>query len=186
MELKSDSGESHTYTLHAEDSSVPIMGPLVLWLFFLVIALIIEIISLPSLLGSNNIKELRLIAGSILYIPGCIVFPLIVSVWLGERIGRSNENFRQTLKSAIINMLYVIIIYAVVIFIIFVLLDSANISIGNANVSLAENAIASNSIISGMTNINRSFLIYDLLIPSVIIAAITPPFSLLAMLRKKS
>lgn len=119
--------ETHTKETVVENGvDVEISQPLVFWVFMLLIGVIIEAILLP-LSGSLNLSAtlkstLTSIAGWLLYLPGSIIFPLIVSIWIGERVGALRRNIASSASIGFINAVYAALIYIVSIFIIYLII----------------------------------------------------------------
>lgn len=148
-------------------SDVKIGGPMAFWLFFLLIGLAIVVI-LPALkvsyLSSASIAAL---GAYILGLPGDIILPLIVSVWIAERIGSLRKDSVKSTKLALINALYASLVYVIAIFIVYLMIYYAVPSF-TANQS------------------PQTFLIAYIAIPVAIVIVVTPLFSVLSAARRSS
>ncbi len=139
------------------NEGVSIKGPLSFWLFFLVIAAIARISQL------NSYPLIQELPAYIFYMPGCFALPLIVAIWMGERIGEVKSTIKGAMASAFINAAYIFLIYAITAFIIFAILNT-------------------------MALLPESFsklIFYDAIIPFAIIFALMPLLALLSILRRK-
>lgn len=104
---------------------IDVFGPLTFWLVILVIGVILELIIAPiaSSLGNSGLQSLVIaISGYILYLPGAVILPLVVAVWLGERVGATKNNVGPAVNIGLVNAAYTALIYAVAIFIIYLLI----------------------------------------------------------------
>lgn len=88
---------------------------------------------------------LESIAGWIIYFPGYFILPLVVAVWLGERVGASRNKVTSAMTVGLINAIYAILIYVIAMVIIYLLITAIKPSFFSASnislVSFAENAI---------------------------------------------
>jgi len=110
-----------------EKIEIDIFGPLTFWLMFLIVGLIIQLVLIPVMASNSNQNSsvssiLIEISGWILYLPGSIILPLIVGVWMGEKIGATKNKIKSAISIATINAIYTAIIYAIAIFIIYLLI----------------------------------------------------------------
>ena len=67
---------------------------------------------------------LRSIAGWIIYFPGYFILPLVVAVWLGERVGASRNKVHAALTVGLINAVYTVLIYVIAMVIIYLLVSA--------------------------------------------------------------
>ncbi|MCL5433969.1 MAG: hypothetical protein M1538_03270 [Candidatus Marsarchaeota archaeon] len=107
---------------------IDIIGPLSFWLAFLVLGVIIQLVLIPIVINlrvSNGslIKILSDIGGWILYMPGALILPLVISLWMGERIGATKNKVKSAITIGIINAIYTVIVYIIAIFIIYLLIS---------------------------------------------------------------
>ncbi|MCL5095013.1 MAG: hypothetical protein M1168_03465, partial [Candidatus Marsarchaeota archaeon] len=100
------------------------------------------------------------------YIPGAIIFPLIVSLWIAERIGNSKRKIKSILSSSFLNTSYVFLVYIIAILIIFLIIHYIN-----------PNFISINFY---------NFIIYLAAIPFVILFVLIPILSLLSFARRNA
>ncbi|MGC8649007.1 MAG: hypothetical protein ACP5UN_02205 [Candidatus Micrarchaeia archaeon] len=106
---------------------IDIVGPLSFWLAFLIMGVIIQLVLVPfmnSATSQNTITPVLLeISSWILYLPGSIILPLIVALWLGEKIGATKNKIKSAITIATINAIYTALVYIIAIFIIYLLID---------------------------------------------------------------
>jgi len=149
-----------------------IAEPLTFWIGMLLLAVLIELVIVP-LAGSLGISQYKNvfndIADYIVYLPGSIIIPLLVALWLGERIGVVSKGKRVAYRS-IINSIYVSLIYLVAIFIIFLIAKYTSL---NLFPTIMPNLYIGN------------FIGYLVLIPIAIIMVLTPLFAMLSSARHK-
>jgi hypothetical protein len=104
---------------------IDIVGPLSFWVVMLVIGIAMELFIAP-LMGSIGATSARVLASSagqyILYLPGSLILPLVVAIWVGERVGAKRNKVGSAVSVGLINAVYAALIYAVAIFIIYLLL----------------------------------------------------------------
>lgn len=109
----------------APQPEIGISGPLTFWIAILVVGLLLVIFAIP-LMASLNLdpmgSALQHIGGYILGFPGVFILPLIVAIWIGERIGSSSDDTGRALKIGLINAMYVSLVYAVANFIIYLII----------------------------------------------------------------
>jgi hypothetical protein len=103
-------GDSHTV------SEIVITGPMTFWILMLCISLLLSFLIAPVLgiktkLGSDAL----LISQYILYLPGSLILPLIVSLWVGSRIGSSGRQIKVSIKAGILNGVYMAVVYGIAI-----------------------------------------------------------------------
>jgi len=149
---------------------IDIFGPLAFWLVILIMGVLLALVMAPILNGAGNTAlaaTITAIAGYILYLPGSIILPLIVAVWLGERVGATKSELGSAVPIAAINAAYTALIYAVAIFIIYLLLRYITPSF-LASVSLA------------------TFILYVIVVPIVIIIVLIPFIASLSAARHKN
>ena len=146
-----------------EKAEIKIAGPLVFWIMMLCIGLFSIIISDLNLIQNNIAVLLLEIGKAIIYIPGAIILPLIVSLWVAERIGSVKRSSKSILTLSLINTAYVFLVYVIAIFIVFMLVNYIN-----------------SNIISITSN---SFLIYLVALPCIILFVLVPLLSQLSSAR---
>ncbi len=102
---------------------IDIVGPLTFWIVILVVGAIIQFVLIPLTSSVPSVNPILVsIAGWILYLPGSIILPLVVAIWVGERVGASRNQVKSAVKVGLVNAVYAALIYAVAIFIIYLLL----------------------------------------------------------------
>lgn len=149
---------------------IDIFGPLSFWLVLLIMGVLLELVMAPILNGSGNTSlanTITVIAGYILYLPGSIILPLVVAVWLGERVGATKSEVGSAIPIAAINAVYTALIYAVAIFIIYLLLRYITPSF-LSTVSLT------------------TFVLYVVVVPVVIVVVLIPFIASLSAARHKN
>ena len=143
-------------------AEIEIGGPLVFWITMLVIGLLAVLVFEPVFSNVQGVSALmKAISGWILYLPGSIILPLIVSIWIGERVGSSKGNAKSAAKAGEINAIYTTLIYVVSIFIIYMLIYY-----------ISPASLQSNSLVS--------YAEYAIAIPAVIVLVLTPLVSALS------
>jgi hypothetical protein len=110
-----DSGKRDSHS----ESRVSLSGPLFLWALIIIIGIVLEVV-VPALLGkhfSSFANSYKVIGSYILTMPGVIILPLVISVWIGHRVGEAAENVKSALRLGLINGIYASIVYGVIIFV---------------------------------------------------------------------
>ncbi len=96
-----------------------LFGPLFLWALVIIIGIVLEVV-IPALLGksyASSAASYKAIGNYILSLPGVIILPLIISVWIGHRVGEKSSSVANALKSGLLNGVYASIVYGVIIFV---------------------------------------------------------------------
>ncbi|MCL5423624.1 MAG: hypothetical protein M1385_00900 [Candidatus Marsarchaeota archaeon] len=145
------------------DEPIEISKPLTGWFGLLILAVIIELVVAPYFPSLSNIMVK--FSNYVLYLPGAIILPLIVAVWLGERAGSITVKSGRILRLSIINSLYTAIVYAIGIFIIYLIFLYVS-SVGLSTIKF------------------NDFLIYLVAIPIGILLILTPIVAILAGARR--
>lgn len=108
-----------------KEVTISLSGPLTLWIGLLIIATLIQLVGVPIAsfvkLGFIN-NYLNEFADYLLYIPGLLVIPLIVAVWMGELLSYVSEKSSVIAYRSLINSLYASMIYVVSITIIYIIM----------------------------------------------------------------
>lgn len=152
------------------EPSVKLEGPLFFWIGFIILALVLQLVSKGAIMGhgaaANQLGNILLdISGYIINLPGMLIFPFLVSIWIGERVSKSSSEISKAFMTSLINAAYTALIYAISIFIVFLLL----------NVSSLNQLTSSGSI---------SMIIFTVLVPVAILFVFITVFSLLAFARR--
>jgi len=105
---------------------ISLVGPMFLWVFIIVIGIAFETV-VPSLFSGGGLLHINTafytsMGKYILYLPGAIILPLIISVWIGHRVGEGSEDTKTATKLGVLNGVYSSIVYAVVIVIAYIIL----------------------------------------------------------------
>lgn len=98
---------------------VSLFGPLFLWALIIIIGIILEVI-MPAILGkvlASYAAAYKTAGNYILTLPGAIILPLIISVWIGHKVGEIAKNAVSAVKLGLINGVYASIVYGVIIFV---------------------------------------------------------------------
>lgn len=103
-----------------DKGGISIIKPMSFWVGVLVLGLVLTFALAPTVKpGQTNYFES---AGKfILYQPGAIILPLLVSVWMSAKIGAFKPGAHVAWKTALINAVYIAVIYAIAIFIIYLI-----------------------------------------------------------------
>ena len=104
---------------------VDIVGPLTFWIMMLVLGLILVLVLVPVSvsLGAGQIAgAMEAVAGYIIYLPGALVLPLIVSIWIGERVGSAGAKPAAAASAGLVNASYSALVYVIAIFVVYLLL----------------------------------------------------------------
>ncbi len=144
-------------------NEINITEPLLFWIFMLGIGFVLLLLINLNLIPASSINFLSKLGEGIIYIPGAIIFPLITSLWIGERIGNSNREPKSIFFSSLLNVAYVFLVYMISIIIIFLLIYYINSSLILLNL--------------------HNFLIYLAGIPFIILLVLIPILSLLSSVR---
>lgn len=153
-----------------KSSGISIKGPLIFWIFFLILAVLLQVIVVPILKQNDFINmatTISSLASYIIYVPGLLIFPFLVSIWIGERVGSRIENTSKTMKIGFINAAYASLIYGITMFILFLILMAGQ------TVSFTQLG----------TIVNVIYLVF---IPIPILLILTPSFAYLAAARRTS
>ena len=154
--------ELRTYT-KGRSRAVSLTGPVALWLVFVLIGLLL-LVTAP-LLGTGRYGSMLALAGtSIIGPPGDMILPLIVAIWVGERIAAMRKGTGASANLAFANAAYMALVYAVAIFVVYLMLAYARPAFA-ASISITQ------------------FLIYYLALPAALVILVTPIFTLLSVLR---
>jgi hypothetical protein len=146
-----------------EKAEIKVGEPLLFWVMMLVIGLFLIIIPNIGAIPTNTAAMLLEVGKAIILIPGAIILPLIISLWVAERIGAVNRPSKSILSLSMLNASYVFLVYIIAIFIIFLLAK-----------------YFSPNIVSIST---ASFLIYLIALPFIILFVLVPLLSLLSSAR---
>ncbi len=112
--------------------AVSIAGPLAFWVGILIIAALLQLAAIPF---ANSYKHTAFnvyfndFANYAIYIPGIIVLPLIVSLWIGDRVSYLDRKKSFVAYKGLVNALYTAIVYTVSIFIIYIIMQSQNVGV---------------------------------------------------------
>ena len=108
------------YTKEPEpDNKVNLFGPLFIWALVIIVGIVLEVV-IPALLGKNLASyaaPYETLGSYILTLPGVIILPLIISVWIGHKVGERASSTKNAVKMGLINGVYASIVYGVIIFI---------------------------------------------------------------------
>ena len=143
-------------------------GPLVLWIAFLIVGVILLLVVAP-LVSSNRLAYnlVRSISNWILYLPGSLVLPLIISVWMGESVGKNRVGIGRSARIGEVNAVYVAMVYVITIIIIYLVFYYIN-PVAVSSVSLTD------------------FVEFSVALPVVIVLVLTPIVAALSAARHSS
>ncbi len=172
LKEKEDNLKEKEKEIFEEGSEIQLSAPLAFWFGFLILGVIIElaVTFLPESLSTTS-SALGRIANYILFLPGSIIFPLLVSIWIGERVGKLRHKIEKTLGVGFINAIYTSIIYTIGIFIIFIIIGFFN------NPAMTFSGF--------ITNFIKNDLTYNVVIPIIILLVLTPIFAIISTARRK-
>ncbi len=144
---------------------IDIVAPLIFWLALLLIGVLALLVLKPVFANITGVATLMAeISQLILYLPGCVIMPLIVSIWIGEKAGQAKNGIKSATKIGEINAIYATLIYIVAIFIIYLLIYY-----------ISPASLQSISLVS--------YAEYVILLPAVIVLALVPIVSALSAAR---
>lgn len=158
--------------LSGEKMEIDIVTPLSFWLAILTIGIILQIVVIPVFgpnLGTYP-NLLPSVAKWILYLPGSVVLPLLVSLWIGERVGASGNKPRNAMVIGGINGFYADLVYAIAMFVIYLLLAYITPQFFSS--------------VSATPLTTYSFLESVLVVPIVIVGALVPIVSGISAARR--
>ncbi|MEM0154318.1 MAG: hypothetical protein QW814_00590 [Methanothrix sp.] len=98
---------------------VSLFGPLFLWALIIIIGIVLEVV-VPALLGkhfASYAASYKTVGSYILGFPGVIILPLIISVWIGHKVGEKASGVMNAVKAGLVNGVYASIVYGVIIFV---------------------------------------------------------------------
>jgi hypothetical protein len=97
-------------------SEIVITGPMTFWILVLCVSIVLSFILAPSLGIKTKIGgDILLASQYILYLPGSLILPLIVSLWAGSRIGSSGRQIKAAVKAGVLNGVYMGVVYGIAI-----------------------------------------------------------------------
>ena len=148
---------------------IDIVGPLTFWIVMLVIGVLLSLFIAPlsGNVGNTALQTFAKNVGSwILYLPGSLILPLVIALWVGERVGAKRNKVSSAVTIGLINAAYAALVYAVSIFIIYLLLYYIS-------PSLLPSQLA-------------TFLIYVVAIPILLVVVLIPIVGALSAARHSS
>lgn len=149
-------------------ATVGLFGPMGFWVGLLVLAALIQLLAIPFATGYGHTEfnpYLNDFASYVLYLPGIIALPLIISLWIGDRVSGIANSKSTVAEKGFVNAVYCVLIYAVSIFIIYLVLGMQK---------LAPLGVMSTTM----------FVEYMIGVPAVITLVIVPLFAVLSSARK--
>jgi len=147
-----------------EHPAIEIGGPVALWMLILAIGTVLSLfVSYAGLSHSTFGPTLVLISNLILQLPGVVVLPLLIALWLGARIGSAKKGTAEVVKVGLINAVYVAVIYAMGMIVIYLVTQYLQAS--------------------PFTNLN-TFVVMNIALPLVLLLIITPAIAALSAKRK--
>ncbi|MDE1871113.1 MAG: hypothetical protein KGI06_02630 [Candidatus Micrarchaeota archaeon] len=112
-----------------EEVTISIESPLMFWVGLLLIAALLQLVILPfaSHYGRVLFKGvLEDFANYLIYIPGIVVMPLVISLWVGDRVSYIRKGSQVLAYKGLLNALYTSLVYSISIFIIYILMRFSN------------------------------------------------------------
>ena len=161
--------DQHDADSDADKRGIHLSKPLAFWFGFLILGMLVLLVIIPLLpdIGMSTLKPaLEDLSKGILYLPGTIIFPLIVALWVGERVGIVENRVHNAATMGLLNAAYTALIYVIGIFVVFLVLYYSGY-------------IAS----LGITTLH-DFLIYLIAIPVSILIILIPTFSVMSAARR--
>ncbi|MCL5093035.1 MAG: hypothetical protein M1128_01040 [Candidatus Marsarchaeota archaeon] len=148
---------------------IGIAGPLAFWIIMLLIGLAFLILFPAGLTNApGSISFILYKVGSyIIYMPGAIIFPLVVALWIGMRTGANTQNIKKAIDVGVINAIYTGVIYTISIFIIYLIAIYSSVELLKA---LPTN----------------TFVVYLVIIPVATLLILTPLIGLLRRARSQA
>ncbi len=147
-----------------EKGDISIVKPMMFWIGMLVVGLIFTFVLAPTVrIGTTN--YFSSIGKFILYQPGAVILPLLVAVWMSEKVGAFKPGSHIAVRTALINAIYIAVIYVIAIFIIYL--------VGN---------YFGPGVLPAFTL--NGFVINLIVIPVAIIVAVIPLLSMLSAMRR--
>ena len=132
-EQATDKDKDKTATAKPQSTKVSITGPLTFWIGILLIAALLQLVAIPfansysHTVFNNYFNDF---ANYVLYIPGLIVLPLIVALWVGDRVSYVESNNKSFIVSkGVVNALYTSLVYIVSIFIIYLIMSLVKLGV---------------------------------------------------------
>lgn len=117
-------------------TKVSITGPLTFWIGLLVIAALLQLVAIPfansysHTVFNNYFNDF---ANYVLYVPGLVVLPLIVALWVGDRVSYlESKKKSDVISKGVINALYTSMVYIVAIFIIYLIMTLVKLGVLHA------------------------------------------------------
>jgi hypothetical protein len=164
---KRDKTEEIASKPKVKQTPVSLGEPLSLWIGLLILATLIELVVIPfaKIYGHTGLNVyLAAVAGGLLYIPGIFILPLVISLWVGDRVSNSGVGKLNVMVKGFVNAIYCAIVYVIAIFIIYIIMTMQN---------------------SGtLATLNMmTFIEYLIAIPVLILIVIMPLFALISLTR---
>jgi len=147
------------------DTSVSIGGPLMLWIGLLVFGVLLQLVFVPFGAAYHRTafnSYFNFFADFVIYVPGIFILPLLISLWIGERVSYLKERIGY---KALIHAVYAAVIYIVTIVIIYFVMK-----LQGSGALVAVNTV--------------TFLEYVVGVPLLILLVITPLFAKLSAARR--
>ncbi len=157
-----------------EDSSkkeitvVSLEGPLTLWIGLLVMAALLQLVAIPiaNARGHTDFNSyFDQFANYVIYMPGIIVLPLVVSLWVGERVSFLGNKKSFVAYKGLANALYMVMVYVISVLIIYIIMFNQKVG-----------------VLSSMSP--QVFVEYLILVPVSISVIIVPLFAVLSAARR--
>lgn len=153
----------------ASKSHVKLEEPLAFWIGFLILGIVLNLVFSKMSGTGPGLPQLATfftsVSNDIIYIPGVFVFPLVVAIWIGERVSKVVNSRDKAMRTALINASYTALIYAITIFVLYLILYANDLG------ALMQPAMVVT-------------LVYAIVIPIAILLVLTTVFAMLAYERR--
>jgi hypothetical protein len=149
-------------------TNIKLAGPMLFWVGLIIIAVIFQVVAIPFAMnyGRTNFNGyINAFANSVLYTPGIVILPLMVSLWIGDRVSFITGTKSHIAMKGVLNAAYSIMIYTVAIVIAYIIMTTQQ-----------------RGVFYGMTM--PFFVLWMILIPALINITIIPIFAVLSSIRR--
>ena len=148
---------------------IGIAGPLAFLIIMLLAGLALLILFPNGIAYAAGSTSLMLynIGSYIIYMPGAIIFPLIVALWIGMRTGVNTQSIKKAIDVGVINAVYTSVIYAISIFIIYLIAIYSSVELLKALPT-------------------DTFVVYLVIVPVATLLILTPLIGLLRRARSQA
>ncbi|MGI0100567.1 MAG: hypothetical protein ACREBH_02510 [Candidatus Micrarchaeaceae archaeon] len=163
-DLDNKDGESEKKGL----MSISVEEPLAFWIGLIAIGAIMQLLAIPLATSYGHTAfniYMNQFAGYVIYIPGIVVLPLIVSMWIGDRVSYLDRKKTNVARKGLINAIYAVIVYVVSILILYVIMNYLHAG-----------------VLSALSM--DMFFKYVVAVPCIIVIVIVPLFAVVSAARR--